>query len=246
MRCRCHSFRTRSRPAWPPRDRRCWTAVGRGRAAAHRTMRPQRRGSARRCSAAAGRDPRAARRAGRRTPIPHRCRARPDDHVQPKAAGGGDEAGDIGRACEVVLPRDWLVEVPRDVGLYGIHAHGAQPAKTVVPQVGVNAEVVNGGGDDLVGPTGAQEAGVGDRQLDGGASRVHGYSWVGGEVRHVPVGRATRSREPSRPTPISLSTVVTCFRARRARWSGRRGPPRGGPPGSGTASRRCSPRRCGG
>lgn len=50
------------------------------------------------------------------------------------------------------------MEVPGDVGVHGVDAEGAEPGEPVLPQVGVDTEVVQGPGDDAVGAAATPES----------------------------------------------------------------------------------------
>lgn len=133
------------------------------------------------------------------------------DHVQVEPGGGAQEAGDICLSGEVGLPGSRLVQIPGDVGLDGVDAHGTQPQQPVLPQFGVDTEVVDGGGDDLVGASGAQEAALGHGQFGGGTGRCHSCSQgVGGVDRGGLVGGSAlrNSRKKAERGPADVREVV--------------------------------------
>ena len=70
------------------------------------------------------------------------------DRVQPELGDGVQEAPQVGDAGEVVASGLRLVQVPGDVGLDGVQPHDREPLQPVSPLVGVDAEVVEGTGDD--------------------------------------------------------------------------------------------------
>ena len=74
-----------------------------------------------------------------------------EDHVQPQVLGGADEALHVQHPVEAEGALYRLVEVPGDVGLHRVAAHGLELLQPVPPVLRHHPEVVDGPGDDLEG-----------------------------------------------------------------------------------------------
>ncbi len=85
-------------------------------------------------------------------------RAGADDGVETEVPGGAQEAAEVARSGEVGLAGGGLVEVPGDVRVHGVDTQGAQPPQPVLPQAGMDPEVVQGARDDAVGAACAPES----------------------------------------------------------------------------------------
>ena len=74
---------------------------------------------------------------------------RAEDDVEPNLLRQAHERGHVAPAAEVKLTPAALMEVPGNVGLHGVAAHGLELEEPVAPVLRHDAEIMDGAGDDL-------------------------------------------------------------------------------------------------